>query len=82
MLLSMGIRDSAPLVLSSVIHGFIYSWLCEIFAHYSNVLIGRLKLVTLTFGCVWLVADNYCYPGCTRFLFHGDTEDVLRKYYN
>jgi len=76
----MGIRDSAPVdFLSTVIHDFIYSWLCEIFAHHSNVLIERLKLVTIAFGCAWLVTVNYCYPGCTRFLSHEDTEDVLRK---
>jgi len=55
----MGIRDSTPVVfISTAIHGFIYSWLCEIFAHHSNVLIERLKPVTIAFGCVWLVTDN------------------------
>lgn len=79
----MRIRDSAPVdFLSTVIHGFIYNWLCEIFARYSNVLIERLKQVTVTFGCAWLVTDNYFYPGCTRFLFREDTEDVLRNNYN
>ena len=83
MWLRMGIRDSAPFVfLSTVIHGFIYSWLCEIFAHHSNVLIERLELVTIAFGCGWLVTDNCWYTGCTRFLFQEDTEDVLCKNYN
>jgi hypothetical protein len=55
----MGIRDSAPVVfLRTVMHGFVYSWFCEIFAHHSNVLIERLKLVAIAFGCVWLVTDN------------------------
>ena len=55
----MGIRDTAPVVfLSTVTHGFVYSWLCEIFAHHSNVLIERLKLVAMAFGYVWLVTDN------------------------
>jgi hypothetical protein len=60
MWLRMRIFDSAPIdFLSTVIHCYIYSWLCEIFAHHSHVLIERLKLVIKAFGRVWLVTDNY-----------------------
>jgi hypothetical protein len=58
------------------------SWLCEIFAHHSNILIERLKLVAKAFGCVWLVTDDIDILDARASFFQEDTEDVLCKTYN